>query len=154
MRRRDLIIGTLSACAISTTNTQGAIAWTLITNDEILKEDKAARPKELPSRSQPAGAPAIEVSEPDTAKPVKSPVTIRIRFRPQTGTTINPATFRAKYGWLGIDITDRLVAHAQLDATGISANNAEIPAGRYMVVLQITDSLGRVGTRSLEFTVV
>jgi hypothetical protein len=78
---------------------------------------------------------------------------IRIRFQAQTGAAINPGSCRVKYGWLGIDITDRLVAHAKIGASGISADYAEIPAGAYMITLQIADDLGRVGTRTFEFTV-
>ncbi len=154
MNRRSIIIGLLSVCATLSTTGRRALAWVLITEDEFSNESKTLRPAEVPSRAQPSGAPAIEVLEPDTTKPIKSPVTIRIRFRSQPGAAINPATFRAKYGWLGIDITDRLIGNARVDASGVSADNAEIPAGQYMITLQVADNTGRVGTRALQFRVV
>ena len=94
----------------------------------------------------------IEVVEPDVSKPIRSPVKIRIRFLAPQGASINPASFRATYGWF--NITDRLVANAKIDASGISADNAEIPAGDYKVTLQIEDDQGRVGTHAFEFRVV
>ncbi len=154
MNRRSMIIGLVSVCATLSMAGQRAFAWVLITKDEFSDESKAPRPAEAPSPAQVSGAPSIEVLEPDTTKPIKSPVTIRIRFRPQPGAAINPTTFRAKYGWLGIDITDRLVGHAKVDALGLSADNAEIPAGKYMIALQVADNMGRFGTRALEFKVV
>jgi hypothetical protein len=152
MHRRSAIVGLVGICAVLITASRRALAWTLITEDEFIGESKALQGANAPPSSQ-AGAPAIQVLEPDTTKPIKSPVTIRIRFSAQPGATINPATFRAKYGWLGIDITDRLVGHAQVTASGISADNAEVPAGQYMITLQVADNVGRVGTQTLQFSV-
>jgi hypothetical protein len=152
MHRRSVITGLLSVCATLSIGNRRAAAWALITKDEFLNESRAAPVENAPLLAQP-GAPVIEVLEPDPTRPIKSPATIRISFRPMAGATINPASFRAKYGWLGIDITDRLVGHAQVDASGLSASNAEIPAGQYKITLQIADNLGRVGTRAFEFSV-
>lgn len=153
MNRRAFVVGLLSVFASLAIALRRAAAWTLITNDEFQAESRADRPEGAAPLPQ-AGSPQIEVLKPDASKPVKSPVTIRIRFRPQAGATINPATFRARYGWLGIDITDRIIAHAQIDASGLSADNAEIPPGQYSVTLEIADTVGRVGTRAFTFRVV
>jgi hypothetical protein len=154
MHRRRAIVGLVSLCAALSSANRRALAWALITEDEFIDESKALHGANTPLSSQTSGAPAIEVLEPDTTKPIKSPVTIRIRFSSQPGAAIDPATFRAKYGWLGIDITDRLIGHAQVNASGISADNAEVPAGQYMITLQVADNMGRVGTRALEFSVL
>lgn len=153
MHRRNAIVGLVSLCGALSSASRRALAWTLITNDEFINESRALQGASAPPSPQAAGAPTIEILDPDTTKPIKSPVTIRIRFNSQPGATINPATFRAKYGWLGIDITDRLVGHAQVTASGISADNAEVPAGQYTITLQIADNLGRIGTRTLQFSV-
>lgn len=153
MHRRKLMLTVSGAFAFICTETRRGFAWTLLTTEEVSEETKAQPPKEEPALAAPVGAPVIEVLEPDSSRPIKAPVNIRIRFRAQQGATIDPATFRAKYGWLGLDITGRLIGHAKIDAAGVSADNAEIPAGHYMVTLQIADSLGRVGTRALEFTI-
>lgn len=153
MQRREILAGLFGACAFLYFGTRRGVAWSLLSKDEVLKEGKASPPKAMPALSLPEGAPVIEILEPDSRQTIKSPVTVHIRFRPQRGATINPASFRAKYGWLGLDITDRLIRHAKIDASGLLAKNAEIPAGHYMVTLEITDSLGRVGARAFEFTI-
>lgn len=132
-----------------------AESWTVVIEDEIANERKAANPKAAAAVSPPqSGAPVIDVVEPDPGRPVGSPFNIRINFRPQPGASIVPGSFRAKYGWLGVDITDRLTGHAKIDASGIVADGAEISAGQYRITLQIADNLGRVGTRVLEFRVI
>jgi hypothetical protein len=152
MYRRNFIIALLSGSAALGAKIEHAAGWALITEDEFKEESKKARPKAAAAPPPLSDQPVIEVVEPDPLKPVRSPVSIRIRFQAHAGATINPKSFRAHYGWF--DITDRLVAHAELDASGISANNADIPAGDYTVTLQIADNRGRVGTRILKFTVV
>lgn len=98
------------------------------------------------------GAPIIEVDQPDQTNAIRAPVDIRLRFVPQGGATIDLASFRAAYGWLGIDITNRIIEHAQINASGLFANNAEIPVEHHRVTLQIADNMRRLGTRTFEFT--
>jgi hypothetical protein len=153
VNRRNVIVGLLTLCTTVCIAARRAVAWSLITEDELEHESTAQHPKSAPVPSQP-GAPTIEVEQPNAAKPIRAPVTIRISLRPQAGATIDPASFRAKYGWLGLDITDRIIANAQVDASGLVAKNADIPAGQYRVTLQIADNFHRVGTRILEFRVL
>ncbi len=69
------------------------------------------------------------------------------------GAEIDPTTFRVLYGWLGIDITDRLKEHANITPEGIRAENAELPEGRHELTLEIADTKGRYGAATLEFTI-
>jgi hypothetical protein len=155
--RRSFIVSMFTLCTTVLTTTRRACAWDFITNEELEREKSAsaAQSKEAPASAAPPqlGAPTIDVEQPDATKPITSPVTIRIRFKPQSGATIDPSSFRAKYGWLGIDITSRIIANAKVDASGVVAENANIPAGQYQVTLQIADNLHRVGTRVLSFAV-
>jgi hypothetical protein len=97
--------------------------------------------------------PQIEVISPDETRPLPAPVTISLRFRTRPGTTIVPGSFRATYGMLGIDITSRLLEHAQLTPAGLTVHNAAIPPGRHRVDLRIADAQNRVGERTFRFTV-
>jgi hypothetical protein len=128
--------------------------WTLVTQEEFQQDSAAPRfrgdiiaPTEMP------GAPIIKVDEPAQTTAIRTPVSIHLRFLPQRGAAIDLASFRATYGWLGIDITSRIIEHAQINASGLVANNAEIPSGHHKVTLQIADNLHRVGSRVFEFTV-
>jgi hypothetical protein len=149
--RRALIFGLF---AISYVNPCNAAAWTLISREEFERDSAAPRFRGSVIPNTEPGAPIIEVDQPDEARPLRTPLTIRLRFRPQGGAVIDLRSFRATYGWLAIDITQRIVEHAQVNASGLLANNADIPAGHHKVTLQVADNMRRVGMRTFEFTVV
>ena len=52
---------------------------------------------------------------------LRNPMTFDIQFRAEPGATINLSTFQAKYGWLEIDITSRLLEHATRTPNGLFA---------------------------------
>ena len=110
----------------------------------------------LPWQLHPAapGAPAIEVVEPDPSQPLRPPVCIRLSFRPQAGAAIEPKSFRALYGWFGLDITATLLRYATISADGLVVERAEIPSGRHKITLLIADTLGRIGRRTLHVKVL
>jgi hypothetical protein len=154
VHRRTLIFGPLALYA----SVCRAAAWALITKEEFEREESLAATQPL-SRSirhtsGPLDAPVIEVNQPDETKPIKPPVTIRIHFRPKEGATIDLASFRVTYGLLGVDITKRIIEHAHVSASGLLANNADVPAGHHRVTLQIADNMQRVGIRTFDFTVL
>jgi len=68
--------------------------------------------------------------------------------------TIDLSSLRVTYGWLGVDIAKRVMEHAHVVASGLLAENADIPAGYHRVTLQIADNMHRVGVRTFEFIVV
>jgi len=151
VRRRTFILALVSiSCALS----RRAGAWTLITPEEFARDQSA--PHITPRGLAPLrlGGPVIEVDRPDATKPITTPVTIRLRFIPQGGATIDVASFRVTYGWLHLDITSRILEHAQVNQSGLVATNADISSGKYSITLQIADNLHRVGTRTFDFTVV
>jgi hypothetical protein len=161
VHRRTLIFGLFALFA-----TVGrAAAWALITKEEF-EQDSAAphldgslagtQPlsRSIRPSSRPYDLPIIEVDQPDITKPIKPPVTIRIRFRPKEGATIDLTSFRVTYGSLALDITKRIIEHARVSASGLLANNADVPAGRHRVTLRVADNIHRVGIRTFEFTVL
>jgi hypothetical protein len=163
MNRRTLVFGLVALFA--TVRRARAAAWALITKQEFERESAAARLEEslaatqplsrsIRRTSRPPDAPIIEVEQPNETKPIKPPLTIRIRFLPKEGATIDPTSFRVTYGWLAVDITKRVMEHAHVSASGMLANNADIPAGHHRVTLQVADNMHRVGIRTFEFTVL
>jgi hypothetical protein len=89
-----------------------------------LARDLAAPHLEKSNAAIQRGAPIIEVEQPDETKPIKPPVTIRLRFLPQGNSKIELTSFRATYGWLALDITERILEHAELKESGLLANGA------------------------------
>jgi len=154
MHRRSVIAGLSGVCAAAISlKMRSAAGWTLITQDQFdeINEPQAAA-RTGPQSIQPIRVPIIEVLEPDlTKQPITAPVRLRIRFQAPPGASIDVASFRATYGWF--DITSQLIGHAKIDASGISADEAEIPSGKYRITLQVSDNKGRVGTQAFNFQI-
>ncbi|MSP02120.1 MAG: hypothetical protein EXR07_13875 [Acetobacteraceae bacterium] len=72
---------------------------------------------------------------------------------PAPGAAIDAQTFRATYGFMGTDITARLLQHARITSQELAADNVAIPPGTHKVTLKIADSQGRENSQSFEFTV-
>jgi len=153
MHRRAVILGVIASSYAAVSR---ADSWFLITEDEFQRERLAPPTQSAPPSATRtlAPSPTITVEQPDTTKPIKSPVTIRASFHPHGGATIVLTSFKVTYGSLGIDITSRIVTHAKLNESGISAENAQLPSGHHKIAVQIADDKGRVGIESFEFTVV
>jgi len=52
------------------------------------------------------------------------------------------ATFNATYGWLGIDVTRRLLEHSVTTRIGLVAHDVALPLGNHRVTLSIVDTSG------------
>jgi hypothetical protein len=125
----------------------------LVTPEEAEAGRGPDQPRPL-TRSIPVpDPPVIEVVEPREAPTLPSPLTIRLSFRSPTGTAINPTSFRASYGALGLDITDRLMQRARVDANGLVMENVAIPEGSHRITLRVADAVGRIGERAFRFTI-
>jgi hypothetical protein len=129
-----------------------AAPWSLITDAEAAR-DRAAPRKALTRALALPSAPKIEVVRPDTEAGLPRPFSVRVRFVPAPDAKIVTASFKATYGWLGIDITARLLEHAKLSADGLVADDVNAPAGEHRVTVSIADTAGRVGERTFRFTI-
>ena len=120
--------------------------WQLVTPVEDARDDAAPH---VPQSASPAvsGAPVITVKQPDVSYPLHNPMTFDIQFTAAPGATINLPTFQARYGWLGINITSRLLQHSTRTPNGLFAADVEVPTGNHRISVSIADNLGRVGTR-------
>ena len=124
--------------------------WELITAQEEARDDSAPHvpgPPDLPS------PPAIDLLRPDFSKLIRNPVTIEVLFGAGPGQSIDMRSFKATYGWLGINITGRLMEHAMTTPNGLSAENVDLPLGDHKVTLSIADTSGKVASRTFQFSV-
>jgi hypothetical protein len=126
--------------------------WQLVTPAEDARDDAAPHVPQTPPAV--SGAPVITVKQPDVSHPLHNPMTFDIQFSPAQGATINRSTLRVKYGWLGIDVTQRLLGHATWTASGLFAADADVPTGNHRISVSIADNLGRVGTRVANLNVL
>ncbi len=131
---------------------KAARAFVLVTEADMQAAPLAKGMFSPPAARDPE-APVITVVEPAATSGIKAPLTIRLAFSSPAGRAIDPRSFRALYGLLGIDITDRLAKYATVTAGGLIATNAEIPKGSHSITLEIKDSAGKLGKRDFDFTV-
>ena len=97
--------------------------------------------------------PAIEIRQPSLlSQPLGTPLAIELSFL-AADAPIVPDSFRAYYGNLKLNITDRIVKKVKVLAEGLRIEDAEIPSGQHRILLIIEDAKGRRGERELKFTV-
>jgi hypothetical protein len=124
--------------------------WTLITPDEDARDRAAPRvpaPPDIPS------PPRIDLLRPDISRPLQNPVTIEVRFTAGPGREIVMQSFRAIYGWLGLNITNRLRQHAVKGPNSLSAANVNLPIGDHRITLSIADNAGKTASQTFRFSV-
>ena len=126
--------------------------WDLITPEEEARDNAAPHVSQPAPRAVPQ-SPVIDVRQPNLSRPIYNPTTINVQFRAAHGAAIVISTFRATYGWLGIDITARLLEHATKTANSLSAQNVDLPVGDHKITVSIADSHGRTGSRVLRMSV-
>jgi hypothetical protein len=144
------VVATVLSIALTTFPSIAQKEWELITPREEARDDSAPHvpgPPDLPA------PPAIDLLRPDLSKLIRNPVTIEVRFSAGPGRPIDIRSFKATYGWLGINITGRLLEHAMTTPNGLSAENVDLPPGEHEVTLSIADTFGKNASRTFRFSV-
>lgn len=115
--------------------------------EDGFNEPAVLRPKAL--------VPSIDIIKPEAAADlkVKAPFAINVIFRAQPDAAIDPSSFKVLYGGLRLDITNRITKFVKITPTGFLLDNAQIPAGKHRLVLQVQDEKQRMGERELRFQV-
>jgi hypothetical protein len=128
-----------------------ACAFELVTPEEAQRD--AAAPAYATKALPMPGAPSIELLSPDVKRPLTGAVNIVVRWSANDGASIDTSSFRVLYGRLRLDVTERLAAHAKVTPTGVEAPNASLPEGSHRLVIQVADTLKRVGRHEVMFEV-
>ena len=135
-------------------------AW--ITPDQIEREHRYLLEHGLQfdelapsSMTRSIAIPRIRVIAPElAADPITTPVRIELAFSTSSDARILPESFRVLYGFLRVDVTEKVRASARLSETGLVAENAAIPAGSHRLFVSISDDKGRTSEEELRFRVV
>jgi len=140
--------------AIGALQVQSSYAFELVTKAEANASKLASSMQEAEfSQADPRG-PAIQVVDPQSLDlPLKNPFKMEVLFKPQQGATLDFTSFKALYGVLKLDITDRLLKEATKTPTGIKLANVDVPSGRHKLLLSIKDSQGRFSAKEIIFKV-
>jgi len=123
---------------------------------DLVSPQQEARDRVAPHRPGPVNLPApplIQLLRPDISRPISNPTTIEVQFSAGSGPAIDMRTFKATYGWLGINITNRLLAHARMTPNTLLAKNVDLPLGQHSVTLSIANTAGKAASRTFRFSV-
>jgi hypothetical protein len=148
----------LSGTLLAATMVLAAAGGFQLLSEQEYQSELAARAKPGASfvrRAADLNAPTITVVKPDGSGPLQPPVDIDVRFQAAAGATVSLPSLKIRYGFLGIDVTQRILAApgVQVSAGGLRANGAQLPSGSHKLVIEIADNYGRTGRQTLEFTV-
>jgi hypothetical protein len=130
-------------------------AVVLVTSEEAKQSAKSTVVESLLDTAADTSVvrPAIEIRQPSLlSQPLTAPLAIELNFL-AADAPIVPDSFRAYYGNLKLNITDRIVKKVKVLADGLRIDDAEIPSGQHRILLIIEDEKGRRGERELKFTV-
>lgn len=99
-------------------------------------------------------SPEIHVNSPslDQSK-LSSPFAIEVRFKAEEGAKIDIESIRILYGWMKLDITDRIKDYATISSDGIFADSAAFPAGKHKITIEVADTQSRISLRVIKFIV-
>jgi len=148
----------LSVCLLFTTISfaaSGGESFQLISDSEYQKQVGFKRPPVLTRgiTVTPKGSPKISIKKPTISGVVASPTNIEISFEADEGAQIEVDSLEVLYGWLALDITDRIKQHAELSVKGLVASNVSLPEGDHTITIVIKDSKGRATEKELSFSI-
>lgn len=128
--------------ALLAISTQGA-AQQLVSQEEYVKYQQITATSAYESIPEDPRAPKIIIFQPEVTKTVKAPFSIEVFFRPFENQKISWKSFKALYGSMQFDITDRLLKMATISDNSLYISNADIPVGTHRITLLIADEMQR-----------
>lgn len=98
-----------------------AEGFQLVSETEYREQISFARPyvKTRGFNASPKGSPKISIDKPSILGTVSSPTNIEISFKADDGAEIDVESLEVLYGWLSLNITDRIREHAKLSTEGL-----------------------------------
>ena len=111
--------------------------------------------REPPASRRRAVMPLIDILKPEPVADlkVKAPFAIAVQFIGQPDAAIDPSSFKVLYGGFKIDITNRITKFVKITKDGFTMENANIPAGKHRLTLQVQDERQRLAERELRLEV-
>lgn len=144
----------VGACSFAAHAQTAPSDW-LISPAEALSYQGEGGFTEQPALRARSVAPQIDIIKPEPATDlkVKAPFAIAVQFKAQSDAAIDPGTFKVMYGALKFDITSRITRFVKVTPAGFSLDNAQIPAGKHRLILQVQDEKQRLAERELRIEV-
>ena len=118
-------------------------AQQLVSQEEYVKYQQLSATSAIDSIIDDPKAPKIIIFQPEVTMTVKAPYSIEVFFRPYENQKISWKSFKALYGSMQFDITDRLLKMATISDNSLYISNADIPVGIHKITLLIADEMQR-----------
>lgn len=141
----------------------GCIVWLVVLAHPVEAEELwlispeeaafAPAPEEslIRSRGLNSKGPRIDVLKPADDFPQQSPLEIVVRFHPNPE-AVNPDSVKVQLvKFISIDITDRVKPY--LTESGINVKEANIPSGKHLVRITVSDGKGETNSKEIELQV-
>lgn len=147
----------LGLCLVFLALPAAAAEW--VSQAEMLREaEYLGRPADARARTRAItpvdpDAPLIEVIRPNPLNNLKQPFPVELRFIARSGAPIDPKTLKVSYGFMGLDLTERIRKSATVTPEGLRAENVEIPKGDHRLTVKVADAKGLVGERDIRIRV-
>lgn len=127
----------------------------LVTSSEAVQFKGEQAFDEPPALRARAMVPLIDILKPTpvTDFKVKAPFSISVQFKNLSDAAIDPSTFKVMYGTFKVDITNRITKFVKVTKEGFTLDNAQIPAGKHRLILQVQDDKQRMAERELKVEV-
>jgi hypothetical protein len=118
-------------------------AQPLVSQEEYVKYQKISATIANDGFIEDPKAPKIIIFQPEVTKTVRAPFPIEVFFRPFENQKIAWGSFKALYGGMQFDITERLLKMATISDNSLYISNADIPVGIHRITLLIADDMQR-----------
>lgn len=134
-----------------------APAHTASAADVLITEAEANMPApvdvSLTTRGLTRGPVVEQVTpDPDANTPVKSPLSLKIKFQTRNNVPIDKDSVKLTYVRTpGVDLTSRIKAHIGDD--GIDMKQAEVPPGNHVIRIELKDQQGRSSSSTIKLSV-
>lgn len=157
-------LATLGFCLISLTSLASSNDW--ITADEYQQEQDyiSLLPEEMfdldfgvslgaDQQETASTLPQIIIIKPEMNTELKGTVEVDIKFKTEDDVGVDTNSIRILYGWMRMDITDRIRQYAKISADGIYAKNAKFPKGKHKILISAVDQAGKSLKKQISFSV-
>lgn len=126
----------------------------LLTEAEVIRRQSLPGTPERAISVKTADGPAIRVAAPQGFALV-SPVDFDIRVEPRDGVAVDMASITIEYrlGPAWVNLTRRVMKHASVRGTRLTARGADLPAGSHALRVSVRDVDRRLTRAMVKFTV-
>jgi len=132
--------------------------WSLVSPKEAAEETSAEtsgaykEPSEVLSKD--IFTPIIQVLIPRIDAPTKPPFNVRVEVKPFGNFGVDYKSLKIRYGWMGLDVTARMLQYGKWQGNAFIVSGAVAPAGTHNFKVSIADTAGHRAEADMKVVVL